>query len=607
MNILQVNINTHATVTCTGMPFASPRMLMPVLFACLLLCSLLCLSMTSSPSTIRHSTRVTQQPLTLAEEQAASILSQLEQQDIDTALRHSLSSSWDVEDDAEEEIREGKQDEVEEEEEEKKEEGTDEREQDGWSRELHDINVPLARLRHLQNKPPPPHATPMQLLQYFLPQQLMEEFAHHTNDAAPHDWRHTTASELYAFLGVHIYMGIDRLPSTRMYWSATYAHSFITSLFSRDRFLQLLSYFRIVPAPVAAAPRNPVPHVRALADKVNQSFAAHFIPINEFTIDEAVCAWKGRSSVKQYIPSKPHKYGFKLYCLASEGYLLHFEVYEGKEDDPSDEGATYDTVMRMTRQYQNQQLRLYTDSWFTSPALMNALQQKGIRMCGSVRSNRKGLPHIDLRAVKSLRRGEWIQRQKGDMTFVVWKDQKVMKLLYNHISPTSVSTLNRWSDEGEQVSIGCPQAIKDYFYGARSVDVISQLHYNYLIGRKACRCWPRLAWWLLDMCIINAFKLWSVGQSRVSQLDFREQLMIELIKQHQAHHTAPKYEATHPPVNALAATHSSELSMEEKDCKYCSSPPRNRKRTNYICAACNVHLCLGECFRAYHANVQCST
>jgi hypothetical protein len=556
---------------------------------------------TSSSSAIRHSARSSHPPLTLAEEQAATTLSHLEQQDIDAAIRLSLSSSWEMEEDEEEQIVEEKEEVIEEEEEEKKEESKDDQQQGGWSASLHHIEVPLPRLRHLQNKPPSSNITPFQLLQHFLPKQLMEEFSQYTNDAAPHTWTHTTPSELYAFLGVHIYMGIDRLPSTEMYWSATYAHSFITSLFSRDRFKQLLSYFRVVPAPVDASPRNPVPHVRALADKLNRSFAEHFIPINDFTVDEAMCAWKGRSPIKQYIPMKPHKYGYKLYCLASEGYLLHFEIYEGKEDDPSDEGATYDTVIRMTQQYQNQHLTLYTDSWFTSPALMNALQEKGIRMCGSVRSNRKGLPKMDPKAIKSLSRGEWIQRQKGDMIFAVWKDQKVMKLLYNYISPNSVSTLSRWSDEGERISIGCPQAIKDYFYGARSVDVISQLHYNYLIGRKARRCWPRLAWWLLDMCIINAFKLWSIGKEKVNQLEFRETLMHQLVKQLPAEQHPRQHAAFHPPHNAPASIHFSQLSPEERDCKQCSHQSHNRKQTNYVCNQCKVHLCLGECFRAYHS------
>jgi hypothetical protein len=487
------------------------------------------------------------------------------------------------------------------EEEEKKEQPVPADEDDGWTRELHDIDVPLPRLRHMQNRAPPVNITPLQLFQYFVPQQLMEEFAHHTNVAAPHDWRHTTAHELYAFLGVHLFMGIDRLPSIQMYWSAGYQHSTITSIFSRDRFKQLLRYFRIVPAPVDAAPRNPIPHVRALAEKLNASFAAHFTPTQHLALDEAIVAYKGRSPIKQYIPSKPHKWGYKIYCLASEDYLLHFEIYEGKEDDPSESGATYDTVIRMTQPYQNQQLILFTDNWFTSPTLMNALQQRGIRMCGSVRSNRKGMPKIPKNAIKALAKGECIQRQKDDICLAVWKDQKAVQVLFNHVSPRSTTTLDRWTDEGERISIGCPQAIHDYFYHARSVDVVNQLHYSYPIGRKAGRCWPRLAWWLLDICIINAFKLWSIGQHQPKQLDFREQLMYQLLKQLPPEQ-APRQHGGHPRApGSLTTEHYIEATGEEGDCVQCSHRPGNRVRSSYVCHTCRSHLCIGECFALYHS------
>jgi hypothetical protein len=233
---------------------------------------------------------------------------------------------------------------------------------------------------------------------------------------------------------------------------------------------------------------------------------------------------------------------------------------------------------------------------------MNALAAKGIRMCGSVRSNRKGLPKIDPKALKSLRQGEWIQRQSGDMTFTVWKDQQIMKLLYNHVSPNSVSSLQRWSDEGERISIGCPKAIHDYFYHARSVDVINQLHYNYLIGRKSRRCWPRLAWWLLDMCIINAFKLWSMGQHHPSQLDFREQLMHELVRQLPADQHPRKHGGVHPVGELLAKNHYPQHSETAGDCAQCSDQSSIRHRSRHICAGCGVHLCIGECFSLYHYN-----
>lgn len=571
--------------------------------AALCACLPVCYSMAASAASTRHSPRTRQQPLTLAEEQAASVLSRMEQRDVAAALRSSLASSWDSEDEDDEPVAEPDEEEDEAQKEEKEAAPAVHAEQGGWSMELHDIVIPLPRLRHLQNRPPPADATAFQLLQHFLPQQLMNEFAQHTNSTAPQDWRSTTAAELYAFLGVHIYMGIDRLPRTEMYWSETFGHPFITALFSRDRFKELLRYFRVVPAPVAAAPRNPLPHVRALAEKLNASFAAHFTPTQHLSLDEAMVAYKGRATNKQYIPSKPHKWGYKIYCLASENYLLHFEVYEGKEEDPSMEGATYDTVMRMVQQYQDQQLVLFTDNWFTSPTLLNALAQRGIRLCGSVRRNRKGMPSVPKATIDGLRRGEYIQRQKGDTSFVAWKDQKTVCVLYNHVSPRALASLDRWSNDGEKVSIACPQAIHDYFYHARSVDVINQLHYSYLIGRKARRCWPRLAWWLLDMCILNAFKLWAMGQQHASQLRFREELMHELIKQLPAEYK-PHRASAHPhPTAALAKDHFPAHTDVRGHCVVCNDRAENRVRSRVICAKCGVHLCIGDCFAIYHADM----
>jgi len=556
--------------------------------------------MADSASAARRSTRTSQQPLSLAEEQAASTLSLLEQRDIAAALRLSLHDSWDSD---EEKSGAGSGAEAEssssDEEEEKQEAAPADNEAE-WSSDLHDILLPLPRLRHEQQRQLP-DCTPLQLLQCFLPRRLMQEFARHTNAAAPHDWRPTTAEELYAFLGVHLFMGIDRLPRTEMYWSQTFGHPLVTSLFSRDRFKQLLRFFRVVALDEDAADRNPLPHVRSLAAKLNAAFAAHAAPSQHLTLDEAMVAYKGRSPIKQYIPSKPHKWGYKIWCLASDDYLLHFEVYAGKEEAPSDAGATVDTVLRMTTAYQHQQHVLYTDNWFTSPALLHALAQRGIRLCGSVRSNRKGMPSIPPADIRALGRGEWIQRQKGDATVAVWRDQKAMWLLYNHCSPGETASLDRWNDAGRKVSVGCPRAIRDYLYGARSVDVLSQLHYAYIPGRKAMRSWPRLAWWLLDMCVINAFQLWSKGQQHPGQLRFREELMHQLLQQLPPEQK-PQRVALHPnPATALAKDHYPVLVRQDRDCAQCSRQHQQRVRSSYVCHACQVHLCCGPCFSLYHA------
>ena len=559
--------------------------------------------MAAAASSARRSLRASQPPLSLAEEQAAVALSQLEQRDIAAALRLSLHDSWDSDEEKSGAASEADADSSSSEEEKEFQRPAPAQAEEEWTSDVQSVDVPLPRLRPVQQAAPAAE-TPFSLLQRFLSPALMEEFAAHTNAAAPHGWRLTTADELYAFMGVHLFMGIDRLPRTEMYWSETFGHSLVTSLFSRDRFKQLLRFFRVAAPDEDAPARNPMPHVRALAEKLNALFAANFKPSDHLTLDEAMAAYKARSPIKQYIPSKPHKWGYKIWCLCSEDYLLHFEVYEGKEDDPSDAGATVDTVLRMIAAYQHQERTLYTDNWFTSPTLLHALAQRGIRLCGAVRSNRKGMPAIPAADIRAVQRGEWIQRQKGDTAVAVWRDRKVIWVLYNHCSPTEDASLNRWNDAGRKVSVGCPRAIRDYFYHARSVDVFSQLHYAYLIGRKARRAWPRLAWWLLDACILNAFQLWSIGQHRPSQLRFREELMHELLKQLPREQAPRKRGAGLRPTHALACEHYPAHAERPRDCVVCSRQPDVRVRSSILCHACQVHLCVGQCFARYHADVQ---
>jgi hypothetical protein len=534
-----------------------------------------------------------------AEEQAVMQLQAQELLDISRAMEASLDS--DVSDESPDEPSPPVLSSSSEEEEEK-EETTDE-----WSTETSDVDVPSFEAPTGKQHAARHAESPLDFLQLLLPLTLMQQWADYTNDYAQQrgtesEWR-TTAAELYAFLGVHIYMGICNLPRCSMYWSELYQQPFVASVFPRRRLEQLLRHFHVAPLHSQHAAADPLSRVRPLIQSLQQSFPRHYLPSQFLTLDEAMVAYKGRSPIKQYIPSKPHKWGYKIYCLASDNYLLQFEVYEGKEQHPSALGATHDTVMRMIEEYEHQQHVLFTDSWFTSPALLDALKEKRTRVCGSVRRNRKGMPTITDEEVKSLDRGKWIHRQKGDKSLAVWKDQKAMWLLYNYISPQQTATLERWDETGNKVSISCPKSIHDYFYHARSVDVIHQLHYSYLIGRKSKKAWSRLAWWLIDMCIVNAFTLWSIGKNGARQLDFREQLMHSLVKLFGSDRDAVQASRGGNASVALAKDHYAVHAEEERDCMVCSHRLGNRIQTHSICAKCRVHLCSGKCFNHYHTNM----
>ena len=58
--------------------------------------------------------------------------------------------------------------------------------------------------------------------------------------------------------------------------------------------------------------------------------------LGEFTtIDEMLVGFRGRCRFRQYIPSKPNKYGIKIYALvdAKMYFLHHLEIYAGKQPD----------------------------------------------------------------------------------------------------------------------------------------------------------------------------------------------------------------------------------------------------------------------------------
>lgn len=56
-------------------------------------------------------------------------------------------------------------------------------------------------------------------------------------------------------------------------------------------------------------------------------------PTQPNSIDEAMIPFKGRTSLKQYIPNKPIKRGIKVWVRADaeNGYVCQFEVYVGKK------------------------------------------------------------------------------------------------------------------------------------------------------------------------------------------------------------------------------------------------------------------------------------
>jgi len=101
-------------------------------------------SSSSSSSSQRHSTRASHPPLTLAEEQAADALSQLEQRDFAAAMRLSLASSWESDDEKTESSAVAIEEYNDEEKEEYLQTPESMRIEEGWTDKIHAVEIPLS-------------------------------------------------------------------------------------------------------------------------------------------------------------------------------------------------------------------------------------------------------------------------------------------------------------------------------------------------------------------------------------------------------------------------------------------------------------------------------
>jgi hypothetical protein len=170
-------------------------------------------------------------------------------------------------------------------------------------------------------------------------------------------------------------------------------------------------------------------------------------------------------------------------------------------------------------------------------------------------------------------------------------------MLTTHRSPAEISRVKR-AGSSEETPI--PAAVLDYNKHKGGVDTLDQLRQSYAVGRKSKKWWAQLVWWAIDMCILNAYSLYQQNQQvQISQLQFRERLMQELVEQYPQERCRIGRPPSTPPI-AIQAPHYHSLSSVEHDCCYCSHRPYHRRRTQYRCDLCDVYVCAAPCFGLFH-------
>ena len=145
-----------------------------------------------------------------------------------------------------------------------------------------------------------------------------------------------------------------------------------------------------------------------------------------------------------------------------------------------------------------------------------------------------------------------------------------------------------------------PQVAVDYNNNKGRVDGVDQMRRYYGLERRVQRTWPSLAWWLIDMYIVNAYALWSLDtRSKWGQLHFREQLLHQIAAQFPSSRTrvqpdVPPHGRMHTLGRYPKHTH------KTRKCVVCTRDRAGGGRSEVQCELCGVHLCIDPCFKQYH-------
>jgi hypothetical protein len=203
----------------------------------------------------------------------------------------------------------------------------------------------------------------------------------------------------------------------------------------RNRFEAILAFFHLVTGDEESAnSADPLKKVRPFYDHVKEKCASMYQPLQELSVDERMVKSKARSRFKQYIRNKPTKWGFKFWVLADPtGYTSDYDLYCGRQQNRaiSENGLAYDVVMQLVQPYESQGYSVFFDNFYTSPALLHGLKERGIGATGTINTNRRGVPASVKEVQVALNRSDvprgtgYYVRENSD-GFVCWRDNKCM-------------------------------------------------------------------------------------------------------------------------------------------------------------------------------------
>lgn len=350
------------------------------------------------------------------------------------------------------------------------------------------------------------------------------------------DARLTDDIEIRAFLGILLLSGVigGSRKKTKSIWDNSRGTGvemiYLAMSEKRFRFLMRCLRFDDIRDRDQRREIDRLAPIRELFELFVAKFQQYFTPSEFVTIDEQLVKFRGRCQFRMYIPSKPGKYGLKVFALvcAKSMYCLNLEVYVGTQPDGPYRLSTSaeEVTLRLIEPVAGTNRNLTSDNWFTSiPLAERLLSEKKLTIVGTIRSNRVGVPQ-ELKANKERAVYSSLFAHHKGKTLVSYctKPKKTVILLSTMHDDHKID-----EETGDRKK---PEIVTFYNHTKIGVDVLDQMCSKYDVSRNTKR-WPMVLFFdLLNIATINASRIYNdnrAGQQVLPRSDFISQVAWELI------------------------------------------------------------------------------
>lgn len=504
-----------------------------------------------------------------------------------------------------------------------------------WSWRKKDIPNIATIFKEPDVKPDPHENTsPFEYFKFFVTNDMLDDIAEQTNIYSLQSKGTNmgiTGKELELFLGIYFRMGLVKLPSQRSYWETFMTYTGVSSVMARARFENILRNVHFVnnlEVSDDTKTNDRLWKLRPWIHNLRQNFL-QVSPEEHHAVDEIMVAFKGKSLLRQYMPNKPHKWGFKLWGRSGvSGYLYDFDVYQGKSNRSNNTtsalGVSSNVVLEMVSTLPDgHNFKVFADNFFTSLALVLELKQRSIFYVGTIRLNRmKQCPLLVVKDLKKQGRGSFDHRLdiNSGVIAVSWFDNRAVNLVSSYVGVEPLHTVRRYDRaDKKHVDVTQPHIVHVYNQFMGGIDKLDMMCALYKPTLRTRRWYIYIWLHTIQIAAVNAWFLYrrdlkiTKPEAKYMQLkrflaEIAESLtrtarrvgrpsLDDILNQ-------PKKKASRVQGNPTQDVrrdgygHMPIWNEKRQRCSFC------KKNFSYMsCRKCNVWLCINKdrnCFQSFH-------